>query len=207
MCGAWTNPKYRGQGLANMVNNQLFKNLKPIKKNIHSFALLTLEGNEAAYNLYKKLGYTKIDGEASILGDIVNTSDYHVRILKQSKTQTAIYSSNTQDLLSITYSIDQLFAHPKNLSGTMIRIIKIEPLKQKLNKEELYNSLQAFFSANRFCKLNINELVQNNQDKKQSLFYQKLKDYLYQFEFLTSDNSVVKITPTDKVMKKELQLH
>lgn len=89
----------------------------------------------------------------------------------------------------------------------MIRIIKIEPLKQKLNKEELYNSLQAFFSANRFCNLNINELVQNNQDKKQSLFYQKLKDYLYQFEFLTSDNSVVKITPTDKVMKKELQLH
>lgn len=199
LCGVWTNPKYRGRGISNKINNQLFARLKDYNGKIENFALLTLEGNDAAYNLYKKLGYIELEGEMSFLGDLVKNNKYNVKTINYDIVKEEIYSFDNQNILSITFSTDQLFAHPTNLDGIVTRIININPLKKNFTKEDLHDCLQIFFSNHRFCKLNINDILNNNNQINANL-----KNWLYQFEFTDINGDIKKILPTHSVMQKDL---
>lgn len=199
LCGVWTNPRYRGKGLANLINNKLFERLKLYKDRFEDFALLTLEGNEAALNLYKKLGYVVVDGEMSFLGDITFKDLYSVKTINKGIINETIYSKDT-DILSISFSTDQLFAHPSNFNGIMTRIISLTPLKKDFNQNDLYECLCTFFSEHRFCKLNINSIIKNSDLLNADI----LKQWLLQFEFTDTKGHIKKILPTNKVMKKHL---
>lgn len=199
LCGVWTNPKYRGRGISNKINNQLFARLQNYNGKIENFALLTLEGNDAAYNLYKKLGYIEVEGEMSFLGDLAKGNQYNVKTINDDLVKEEIYSFDNENILSITFSVDQLFAHPKNLDGIVTRIININPLKENFTKEDLYYCLQTFFSNHRFCKLNINEIITNNSQIKIPL-----KKLLYQFKFTDVTGNVKQILSTHNVMQKDL---
>lgn len=203
LCAVWTNPKYRGNGLSNEINNKLFETIKANKENFASYALLTLEGNEAAYNLYKKLGYEEVTGEMSFLGDISDNNKYSNILTQNGNQHTITYIQNKEKILDITFTEEQLFSHPSNINGILTRILKITPYN--LEKNNLYYCLQSFFSHHRFCKLNVNELMENEEIIKYFSSAKDLEEYLKSLNFKDINEKKLCLASAHNVMKKSLQ--
>ena len=70
LCGVWTNPEYRQNGLAMQVNKKLMQGVFERRDKLADNSLLTIEGNEAALRMYEKLGYKSVNGEMTFLGDV-----------------------------------------------------------------------------------------------------------------------------------------
>ena len=192
LCAVWTNPKYRGKGISNQINDKLFVLIE--NYDIEDFALLTLEGNEAAYNLYKKLGYEKVDGEMSFLADIPKNSECTSQIQGKGNIKKEKFYINGVLTMVITFAEAHFFAHPLNLNGKTTRIVNIDLFKNNFTKKDLYECFQNFFHNHRFCKFNIDKIT----DKKE------LKEYILEFETVDINNNIKKIMPALNVMKKEI---
>ena len=74
LCAVWTDPSFRGMGLASRVNETLTESMLKIRDQLQPRTLLTLEGTDAALHLYKKIGYVNVPGEMTFLGDVQNTN-------------------------------------------------------------------------------------------------------------------------------------
>ncbi len=213
LCGVWTNPKFRGKKLASKVNNKLMEYAIKRKKELQPMALLTLEGTDAAYNLYKKLGYVNVSGEMSFLGDVKEPTNKGVdcRCSKiDNINKSIVYSINGITTMEIVYSEEQFFAHPANIDGKMSRIVQIKILQDKLNIEKFEILLQSFISKHRFCKFNVNELTRKEK-KLYSIFSLKdgdLEGMLECFEEIkleSTDGKFINLKRSNNVMEKSLE--
>lgn len=209
LCAVWTDVRYRGHGFSTLVNSRLFENLKLIKEDLQVFSLLTLEGTEAAYNLYRKLDYINVDGEMTFLGDVIKSDklyDETETFNKSDLRRTIIYTFNGKEILSITFSVEQFLAHPLNLNGKTVRILQIKPLGD-LAIDDLKSCLQNFFSKYRFCKFNVNELLNFGFG---NFFDSKLKNkedisqYLLNLSFADQNGKTIGIKTANNVMRKDL---
>ncbi len=212
MCGVWTDEQYRGQKLASRVNKKLMEGLADRKNQIQTKALLTLEGNEAAYNLYKKLGYVPINGEMSFLGDVspINLGDVNQKqIIGEGNCDKTIYSKNGVEIMKIEYSNEQFFAHPSNLDGKMNRIIGINILQENMQIEEFETYMQQFFYEHRFCKFNIQELIKNDSlIKVFSVANNDIEELMRKFEEMSFEGvngESLNIKKSDSVMQKNIE--
>ena len=168
LCAVWTDPKYRGMQLATKVNCKLTESMLKIKKHLQPRALLTLEGNETALHLYKKIGYKEVSGEMTFLGDVIapdsiNMSIKYKEVQKDSVNTSRVYIINEKPAMEIVYSPEQFFAHPTNLNGEMNRITAIRILNENLTSKTMNVFLQQFLSEHRFCKLNVSELIKKEK--------------------------------------------
>ena len=75
LCGVWTNPTYRQNGLAMQVNKKLMQGVLERREELADKGLLTIEGNEAALRMYEKLGYKSVNGEMTFLGDVKDSGE------------------------------------------------------------------------------------------------------------------------------------
>lgn len=165
LCAVWTNPEYRGKGLATTVNDKLLEGVKERMDRMQGDLLLTIEGGEPAYKLYGKEGYKRKEGEMQFLGDIdapyfsseteaIKSDEKHIKRIS--------FTENDVEQMNIEYSEEQLFPHPTNISGKMCRITGISILNSNLRINQFKEYLQYFLSKNRFCKFNINELLEHD---------------------------------------------
>ena len=164
LCGVWTNPNYRGKGLATKVNDKLLEGVSERIDEMEGNLLLTVEGTEAAYRLYRKEGYERKYGEMSFLGDVCMPNlTQGTEIIESDEEYTKVmqFVSNKVEQMEITYSEEQFFSHPANMDGRMCRIVDMNILNPDLLPEQLQEYLQYFFTKNRFCKFNVNELLKN----------------------------------------------
>lgn len=164
LCAVWTNPEYRGMGLASKVNNELTKSIINLKDKLQPRVLLTLEGNEVALGFYKKNGYEILKGETTFLGDAssINLKDIEYEEFNQNNEIKYVkYMLKGKPIISILYSEEQLFPHPTNPDGKMNRIISIKDLQKDASEKTINVFLQHFFSKHRFCKFNVEELSAN----------------------------------------------
>ncbi len=210
LCGVWTDYNERGKKLANNVNTKITEGIYERKKEISNYSLLTLEGNAAAYNLYKKLGYKEVKGEMVFIGDIKETKIKFDNIISNNNNKNIYINScyrNEIEQIRITFSKEQFMSHPKNLDGKMARIKSISILNKNVNYEDLINCLENFFHENRFCKFNVNEVLRTqknlNQDKNiDNTKINDLKDFFEKIEFKDINNNIVKIKSSNSVMEK-----
>lgn len=162
LCGVWTKPQYRGKGIATKVNDKLLEGVLERKDEMQGSLLLTVEGTESAYNLYKKEGYKKKDGEMSFIGDLSNpyfSEEIKIAEIEEECTNRMSFTSNNVEQMQIVYSKEQFFSHPQNITGKMCRILQMCISNPDLTLQQLQTYLQYFFSRNRFCKFNVNELL------------------------------------------------
>lgn len=165
LCGVWTSPQYRGKGLATKVNNKLLEGIAERIDKMQKSLLLTVEGGESAYKLYDKEGYKGKEGEMQFLGDVTAPCFSDVtKVIESNKeyTEKMSFTENDIEQMWVEYSKEQLFPHPSNISGKMCRITGMSILNPNLTPTNLKSYLQYFFSQNRFCKFNVNELLQHD---------------------------------------------
>ena len=208
LCGVWTNPEYRGRKIANNVNQQLMKCIQQRKKELQPRALLTLEGTEAAFKLYKKLGYQNVAGEMSFLGDVESINDINFEESQQEKRHSIIYYVNKKPAMQIIYSYEQFFAHPSNIDGKMSRILQINNLQGDLKLNNFRTYLQHFFSKHRFCKYNVRELISANKEIMKVLGVATEDEMIQALENLSFNGingKTLNIKRSNSVMEKNLQ--
>lgn len=158
-CAVWTDKKYRGQGLFGLVHDKLVNELNKNPQNFQDTIFATIDGGEKAFKAMAKNGYYLKSGEMSFLGDVLKNDNIKVLDSKNvlSWHKQVVYGNSNEALISIVYSAEQLFAHPANMDGKMVRIVDIAPLKSNLTIDEFKKAFTNFLADNRFCKLNINE--------------------------------------------------
>lgn len=147
----------------------------------------------------------------SFLGDVekIKSKIIEVKTLKKGGNYTNIYSENGINKMEIMYSNEQFFSHPQNLKGKMSRIIGIKNLSGNLNIKEFKTYMQCFFQEHRFCKFNINELVESENGLYKILeikenIKETLMDSLEEIEFKGMNGKSLKINRNDNVMEKNL---
>jgi len=211
LCGVWTDYNERGKKLASKVNVKLGESLYKRKEEIKNIITLTFEGNQEAYNLYKKLGFKEVDGEMSFIGDLKlldNEFKYKTKIKEKNNFEKIYYKDNTKKM-SIDYSYEQYLPHPKNLSGKMTRITGIKILDNNLKYEEFKNIFHNFFLENRFSKFNVNQIskkIENNKENLNCKFVEidKLTSFFETLEFKGIDNTDLRIKKSNSVMEKSI---
>ena len=212
LCAVWTNPVFRGRGLASRVNKKLTDNVLEIREQVQPRALLTLEGTEAALNLYKKCGYEDVNGEMTFLGDVcgANFNDIECQESQKDKVNKyAIYCLKGKPVIGILYSEEQFFSHPTNVDGKMSRIIAIKDLQGVANKKTINLFLQQFLSEHRFCKFNVRELAENEKRLYEIFGIENgdMEGLLNGFEGLSFkgvNNQTLKIRRSSGIMEKDL---
>lgn len=212
LCAVWTNPDYRGMGLASRVNKKLTESMLEIREQLKPQTLLTLEGNDAALHLYRKIGYEDVAGEMTFLGDVYSANIMNLECFK-SKNNTVnkqiIYSLKGKPVMQISYSEEQFFSHPTNLDGKMNRIISIKDLMGNASQKTVNLFLQQFFSEHRFCKFNVQELAQNEK-KLYEIFgvengdIEGLLSGFTRMNFMGVSNQTLKIKRSYGIMEKDL---
>lgn len=108
LCGVWTNPLYRGKGLATKVNDKLLEGITERIDEMQEELLLTVEGTDAAYKLYDKEGYKNRDGEMSFCGDINSQIPDTTKIVLENENgiNKIKYKENNQEQMEIGYSVE-----------------------------------------------------------------------------------------------------
>lgn len=212
LCAVWTNPNYRGMGLASRVNKKLTEGMLEIRKQLQPRTLLTLEGNEAALHLYRKIGYEDVVGEMTFLGDVNSVNITNLGCSK-CKNDTAnkhiVYSLKGKPIMQISYSEEQFFSHPTNLDGKMNRIISIRDLSGDATQKTVNLFLQQFFSEHRFCKFNVQELAENEK-RLYEIFgvengdIESLLSSFTRMNFMGASNQTLKIKRSYGIMEKDL---
>ena len=212
LCAVWTNPEYRGMGLASKVYTKLIESILDIKERLQPRALLTLEGNEAALRLYKRNGYEDVSGEMTFLGDVSSDKFEEIEcqeIQKDKQNKSAIYCFRGKPAIEIQYSEEQFFSHPTNLDGKMNRIISIKDLQGDAGPKTINIFLQLFFSTHRFCKFNVQELAENEK-RLYEIFgaendnMEALLNGFEQLKFKSISNQALKIKRSFGIMEKNL---
>lgn len=207
LCGVWTNPEYRGKGLASQVYKKLVEGAYERKKELQTDSLLTIEGNEAAFNLYKKLGYIFVNGEMTFLGDVKSPKNIEIENDETDKSsRKEIYYENRIKKMQIEYSAEQFFSHPTNITGCMSRITGIQLFDPKITSQEFKTCLRKFFSGHRFCKFNIKELIDKTNFK--SIFetsdYEELLQEFEKMEFEGTNGEKLQIKRSNNIMSKSM---
>ena len=213
LCGVWTNPQYRGKGLATKVNDKLLEGIAERSGEMQEGLLLTVEGTDAAYKLYDKEGYKNKDGEMSFCKDIISpiSLDRTQIIMEYGDCINKLkYGEDNEEQIEIGYSVEQLFPHPSNISGKMSRICYIKVCNSDLTLSRLKEYIGDFLSKNRFCKFNINELLTNEpqlyrvfevENKDTSKVIEKLEE----LSFIDNKGQTVNIKRSASVMENTIQ--
>lgn len=211
LCGVWTNPTYRQNGLAMQVNKKLMQGVFERRDKLADNSLLTIEGNEAALRMYEKLGYKSVNGEMTFLGDVKdsgeNVESYTSHIDKN--CDELFFLKNGQKRMKISYSNEQFFPHPTNIDGKMTRITGIHPLQNDISANEFTKYMQEFFRSHRFCKLNMQELLAKEDDLGR-IFGLPSNDSLgmvnafNQMNFESNNGNILHIKPSNNVMEKDM---
>lgn len=212
LCAVWTNPDYRGMGLASRVNKKLTESMLEIREQLQPRTLLTLEGNAAALHLYRKIGYKDVAGEMTFLGDAHSANILDLECSK-GKNDTVIkhivYNLKGLPVMQISYSEEQFFSHPTNLDGKMNRIISIKDLRENASQKTVNILLQQFFSEHRFCKFNVQELAENEK-RLYEIFgvengdIEGLLSGFTRMNFIGVSNQTIKIKRSYGIMEKDL---
>ena len=210
LCAVWTNPKYRGLGLSTKVNNKLTDIVCYMKEQLQPRALLTLEGTEAAHNMYKKLGYEDVQGEMTFLGDLQSVEDIQYEECEKNDINKCVeYSYQGKPLIRVTYSDEQFLSHPTNLDGKMSRIVAINDTQGNASLQLINIFLQQFLSEHRFCKFNVKEIAQKER-RLYDIFKVEngnINGLLNEFEkmkFFDKDGKITHIKISKGIMEKDL---
>ena len=212
LCAVWTNPDYRGIGLASKVNNKLTESMLEIREQLQPRTLLTLEGTEAALHLYKKIGYKNVVREMTFLGDVQRVDISNLECTKSMKDiakKDIVYGLKGNPVMQISYSEEQFFSHPKNLNGKMYRILAIKSLIENASQKTVNLFLQQFFQEHRFCKFNVNELVNNEKNLYKILNVENgniegVISVFKKMKFKGINGDILKINESSGIMEKDL---
>lgn len=212
LCAVWTDPSFRGIGLASRVNETLTESMLKIRDQLQPRTLLTLEGTDAALHLYKKIGYVNVPGEMTFLGDVQNTNIEDIEKSESHESRAnkhIIYSFKDKPVMQISFSEEQFFSHPTNLDGKMNRITSIKALSGITSPRIVNLFLQQFFSEHRFCKFNVQELAKQERKLYDILGVddgniEGLLSAFTEMNFIGIDGQSQKIKRSSGIMEKDL---
>ena len=206
LCGVWTDPQYRGKGLASQVYKKLLEGAYERKEALQTNTLLTIEGNKAALNLYKKLGYKFVNDEMVFLGDVEppNRNFETQRIENDPIRAKEIYLNNGINKMQIEYSIEQFFPHPTNIDGKMYRIIGITLFDKDITYEDLKIYMQDFFSKHRFCKFNVKELMRQEGLERLLTSDENLTNTFEDIGFTDKNGQKINIKKANNIMCNDI---